>query len=274
MAGLAWGTGLGHYGKSMPIHPTAVLEGEIRLPDDDSVEIGPHAVLRGRIVLGPGCRIGPHACLEGDVELGRDNRVMAGAVIGGEPQDLSFDSATPSGVRVGDGNTFREHVTIHRSTHAGGFTRLGHGNYLMAGAHIGHDSRLGDRNTLANNVLLAGHVAVGSGVFLGGASVFHQFIRIGDGVMVQGTGAFSLDLPPYVIGHQMNELAGLNIVGLRRAGVPAERRASLKRAYELACRERMPLPDLGAALAAAEWGPEARAFLEFFLAPSRKGVCR
>jgi len=256
------------------IHPTAILEGDIRLPDEHSVEIGPYAVLRGNISIGPGCVIAPHACIEGIVEIGENNKIGHGATIGAEPQDLSFDPSTPSGVRIGNGNTIREACTIHRSTKAGGMTVVGDRNFLMCGAHLAHDVVLGSGNVIANNALFGGHVSLGDGAFVGGAAVFHQFIRIGDGVMIQGMSGFSMDLAPFVIGCRVNMVAGLNVVGLRRAGVGPDSRSSVKKAYERVVRDKIPRPEIAALLDDPDWSPEARRFLEFCAAESKKPLCR
>lgn len=256
------------------IHPTAILEGNVTLPSDGSIEIGPYAILRGEITLAANTRIGPHACIEGRVSIGPSSSIGHGAIIGGDPQDLSFDPSTKSGVRIGAGNTIREYVTIHRSSHAGGETTVGDRNFLMAGSHLAHDVVMGNENVLANNVLLAGHVQLGNNAFLGGGSVYHQFIRIGDRVMVQGNGGMSMDLPPFVVAHGINLVAGLNVVGLRRAGIPLARRNALKQAFDLVFVAKLPLVEIGRLAEDPDWQDEAREFLQFFKEPSRKGVCR
>lgn len=256
------------------IHSTAILEGDITHPDDGSLHIGPYAVLRGRIRLGRNTRIGPHACIEGEVEMGDANTIGHGAIIGADPQDLGFDPSVRSGVRIGSGNTFREYVTIHRSTRDGGDTIVGDQNFLMAGSHLAHDVRVGNENVLANNVLLAGYVQLGNHTFLGGGSGYHQFIRIGDRAMVQGNAGMSQDVPPFVIAHGINLIAGLNVVGLRRAGVNAAGRAMLKKAFDLVYLAKLPLEEIGRLAENPEWPAEARQFLAFFSQPSRKGVCR
>ncbi len=256
------------------IHPTAILEGNIQLPSDGSIEIGPYAVLRGDITLGRNTRIGPHACIEGEVTMGDANTIGHGAIIGGDPQDLTFDPATRSGVRLGTGNTLREYVTIHRSAHSEGDTIMGDQNFLMAGSHLAHDVRIGNENVIANNVLLAGHVQLGNNAFLGGGSGYHQFIRIGDRVMIQGNSGMSMDVPPFVIAHGINLIAGLNVVGLRRAGVPIARRNALKRAFDLVYLAKLPLAEIARLADDPEYEEEAHHFLSFFREPSRKGVCR
>lgn len=256
------------------IHPTAILEGNLNLPAEDAIEIGPYAVLRGDISLGEGSVVGPHACLEGEVVAGRHTRIGHGSVVGAPPQDLAVQPDAPGRVIMGENNVLREHVTIHRSSTPDAATTLGNGNFLMTGSHLGHDVTLGDRNILANAVLVAGHVTFGDGAFVGGGSVFHQFIRVGHGVMVQGISGFSLDIPPFVIACRVNELAGLNVVGLRRAKVPADRRAALKKIYDLLHREKWSMETLRQEAGSGRWDHEAAAFLDFLARPSRKGCCR
>jgi len=253
-------------------HPTAILEGNITLADD--VEIGAYATLRGNITLASGVRIAPHACLEGEIHIGERTAIGHHAVIGGDPQDLKFDPATASSVHIGTDNVLRELTTVHRGSKAGNSTRIGNHNYLMAGSHLGHDVSLGNHNILANNVLLGGFVSVADHVFLGGGSVYHQNIRIGSHCMVQGISGFSKDIPPYVLACRTNELAGLNTIGLRRAGIKPEARASLKRAYHLVVRQGAKMADIQAALSQSDWSPEARHYLEFHLVDARHGILR
>ena len=252
-------------------HSTALISPTAHLADD--VEVGPYAIIEDDVVIGPGCRILSHAQVLQGVVMGTGNLVDRGAIIGGNPQSLTFDESIRSGVRIGDGNSFREHVTIHRSTQPGGMTVIGDRNFLMGHCHVGHDSTLGNLNIIANAVLIAGHVAIGNRCFLGGSSVYHQFIRLGDLAMVQGNSALSADLPPYCIGHETNLLAGLNTVGLRRAGIDSATRMELKRLY----REVFQHP-LGPVKSAAHLLPEAlsetaRNFLEFMAHPGPKGLC-
>ena len=254
----------------MTIHPTALISPAAELADD--VVVGPYAVLEGPVKLAAGVRVDGHAWIGGDTSLGAGTRIGWGAVIGADPQDLGFDPAVSSGVRIGPRNVIREYVTINRSSKAGGHTTLGEGNYLMTGVHLGHDSQVGDGNVIANNVLFGGHVHLGNRAFLGGGSVYHQFIHIGDLAMVRGNSGISLDVPPYCVAHGVNQLAGLNTVGLRRAGLDAAARMEIKRAYELLFRSGKPFGQALAAVAALEWGPAARRLIEAVAKPSRKGV--
>ena len=254
------------------IHPTAIIDPAAQI--DPSVEIGPYAVIDGPAQIAAGCRVEAHAQLVGDVRLGKGCQVGRGAVIGGTPQDLSFDASTQSGVLVGENNVIREHVTIHRSNKSGGFTTLGDGNFLMAGCHLGHDVHLGNNNVIANGVLIAGHVTVGDGSFLGGGAVFHQFLRIGDYCMIQGNSAFSTDVPHYCSGNRLNVLSGLNVIGLRRAGFSAAERAEIKKLFRLLFTSGLNLSQAVAAARSHSWDDKAARLLEFMAAPSKRGVSR
>jgi UDP-N-acetylglucosamine acyltransferase len=147
--------------------------------------------------LGADCTIHQYAVVNRWAILGDRVTVHPFAVVGGDSQDLKFDSRSESWVRVGSGTRIREGVTINRSTKPGGVTTVGENCLLMACCHVAHDCAVGREVVLANAVLLAGHVKVGDYAILGGASVYHQFIRVGNGVMVGG-GSRSSDLPPYV----------------------------------------------------------------------------
>ncbi|RYD31321.1 MAG: acyl-ACP--UDP-N-acetylglucosamine O-acyltransferase [Verrucomicrobiaceae bacterium] len=253
-------------------HPTALIAPTARLADD--VEVGAFAIIEDGVTLGPGCRVLPHAQVLAGVIMGTGNLVDRGTIIGGNPQSLNFDPAIRSGVLIGDGNTFREHVTLHRSMHPGGNTVIGSQNFFMAGSHVGHDSVIGDRNAIANAVLLAGHVTVGNRCFLGGGSVYHQFIRVGDMAMLQGNSAFSSDVPPYCIGHSVNLLTGVNIIGLRRSGFDVPTRSEIRRLYTTVFRH--PLGPVKGAAALLEEGAiqsePARHFLTFLTLAGSRGL--
>lgn len=254
----------------LPRHPTALIAPTARLAED--VEVGPYAIIEDHVELGSGCKVLPHAQILTGVIMGTHNTIDRGAIIGGNPQSLSFDPATPSGVRIGNHNTFREHVTIHRSTRPGGETLIGDHNFLMAHSHLGHDSTVGNHNVIANAVLIAGHVTVGNRCFLGGSSVYHQFIRIGDLAMVQGNSALSADLPPYCIAHETNLLAGLNVVGLRRAGIDSPARLELKRLYRLLFQHPLGPVKAAALLRVDAISETAITLLEFIAATGSKGL--
>lgn len=253
------------------IHPTAVVDPGARL--HPGCRIGPHAVIDAHVELGPGCIVGPGVYLTGHTTAGARNVFHAGAVIGDAPQDLKYAGA-PTRLRIGDDNVFREHVTLHRSTRESGDTVIGNGNLLMAGSHVGHDCTVGDRNILANGSLLAGHVHVGDRAFISGNCLVHQMCRVGRLALMQGGSAISKDLPPFCIARGDNGVAGLNVIGLRRAGIPAGERLELRRAYHRIFRSRQRLKNVLAELR-AEF-PHSPLVLELvdFIAASRRGIVR
>ncbi len=256
----------------MNIHPTAVVGSKVIL--GKNIEIGPYAIVEDGVTIGDDCRIQAHAVLTNRVTLGARNFVGYGAVLGAAPQDFAHDDSIQSEVIIGDGNTIREYVTIHRGTKEGTATRIGDGNYLMVGVHLGHNVSIGNRNVIANNCLIAGYVEFGDGVVAGGGAVFHQFIRIGSLCMIRGGTAWGKDLPPYTVGGLVNTVCGLNTVGLRRNGVGAEGRASVKRAYQLFFRSGLNVAQALEEAAKNEWLPEAEEFIAFIAKRSKRGLCR
>ncbi len=256
------------------IDPRALVSPEASIAE--GVEIGPFAIVEAGAVLGKGTRLLARAHICSGTVLGCDNLVHIGAVLGAEPQHLAY-SAEPTGVRIGDRNVFREGVTIHRGMPAGAGTVIGNDCFLMTMSHVGHDTQLGDRVILASGAVLGGHASLGERVFISGNAAIHQHVRVGRLVMVQGTGAASRDVPPFTIVRAVNQLAGVNTIGLQRAGVSSEAIAAIRRAYRtLFGRVR----NLGLAmreLVVAEEGrggvvAEVRELLDFIEA-SRIGIC-
>jgi len=252
------------------IHPLALVSDSAQLAPD--VEVAPFAIIEDNVTIGPGCRIASQAKICSGVIMGSDNIVHHGAVLGGDPQDLNFDPASSSGVLIGNGNTFREYVTINRSTQAESHTTIGDRNFLMAVAHLAHDVTMGHDNILANNVMIAGHCQLGSHIFLGGGSAIHQFIHIGDFAMTQGNCGMTRDVPPYCIVHKINELSGLNVIGLKRAGFSPEERKELKRAYSLLLNSKATRADALQEVDQLSWGPLATKLIEAVRTPSVKGI--
>lgn len=255
----------------MSIHPKALVSPRARI--GSRTTIGAFAIIEDDTEIGDDCHIEAGAQIRAHTSLGAGCFIGSGALIGADPQFRGFDRAISSGVRIGDRNTLREYVTVHRSIHQGEATVLGNENYLMAGSHVGHDTIIANENTIANNVLLAGHVAVGSHCFLGGGSVFHQFIRIGDYVMAQGNSGFSLDLPPYVIGAGVNEVAGINSVGLRRAGVSPEVRNQIKETFRKVYFGTQTLREILDGVDESNLASQLVAFYQFLRQESKKGLC-
>jgi UDP-N-acetylglucosamine acyltransferase len=219
---------------AMSVHPSAIVSPDAHL--GQGVVVGPFAVVEDGAVVGDGCEIRAHAVVRSAARLGRGNHVHEGAVLGGEPQDLSFTGGE-TGLVVGDRNVIREGVTLHRSAKPGSATVIGSDCFLMAYVHVAHDDRIGDRVIVANNVALAGHVEVGDRAFLSGGVVVHQFCRVGRLAMVGGNSKVVQDCLPFVItdGHPARA-RGLNVVGLRRAGLTAAQLRTLKEAYRLLLR--------------------------------------
>jgi len=252
-------------------HPTALIHPSAKI--HPTAEIGPYVIVDGAADISEDCRVEAHAQIVGHVQLGPRTVIGRAAIIGSDPQDLGFTPTTESGVILGADNVIREHVTIHRGSKPGSFTRLGDGNFLMASAHLAHDVTLGNKNILANACLLAGHITVGNNSFIGGGAVFHQFIRIGDYCVIQGNGGFGKDIPHFCAAQRINRITGLNVIGLRRQGFTAEERASIKEMFHLLFCSDKNLSQAVAAACEKEWSAPAQKLLEFVATPSKRGVC-
>jgi UDP-N-acetylglucosamine acyltransferase len=251
------------------IHPTAVIHPRARI--GSSVRIGPFTVIDAEVTVGDECELGPHVYLTGATKLGARNRIHAGAVIGDVPQDLRFRGGSTQ-VVIGDENVIREHVTIHRSNSGEEPTRLGSNNLLMAHCHVGHNASIGNHVIVANGALLAGHVTIYDRVFISGNCLVHQFVRIGTLALMQGGAGISKDLPPFTIARGANGIAGLNTIGLRRAGFSGEERLELRRVYHLLFRSGLKFGE-ALARAKAEFRSEKSRLLFEFLSSGKRGFC-
>ncbi|MEK7677372.1 MAG: acyl-ACP--UDP-N-acetylglucosamine O-acyltransferase [Verrucomicrobiota bacterium] len=251
------------------IHPTALIHPEAQI--DPSASIGPYCVIDRQVVLGAHCELGPQVHLTGHTVIGTYNRFHAGCVIGDAPQDLKYKGES-TGLRLGDHNIFREHVTIHRSNKSSEETVIGSSNFLMVNSHVGHNCRLGHHVILANGALLGGHVTVDDRAFISGNCLVHQFVRIGTLALMQGGAAVSKDLPPFTVAWGDNSICGLNTVGLRRAGFTSEQRLELKRLYHALFRS---AHHLGQAVKAAqtEFASDCARTMISFILGSKRGVC-
>ena len=223
------------------IHPTAVVAPGARLGAD--VAIGPFAIVGPDVTIGDGCEIAGHALLEGRVVLGAQVRVGHGAVVGGAPQDLKFNADTPSGVRIGARSVIREYVTIHRATHADAWTEIGEDCLLMATCHVAHDCRLGDGVIVINYAGITGHCEIGDRATIGGYVGMVPFTRVGTFAYIGGCSKVNKDVPPFMLADgNFATVRGVNVVGLRRAGVvPGDRRA-LREAHRLLYRSGLTPP--------------------------------
>ena len=251
------------------IHPTAIVSPRAKI--GDRVRIGPYAIIDADVELGADCVVGPHVYLTGVTRIGPGNVFHAGCVIGDAPQDLKYKDE-PTRVIIGERNVFREHVTVHRSTKTEAETRIGSDNFFMANAHIAHNCQVGNHVILANGALLGGHAEVQDRAFISGNCCVHQFIRIGTLSMMQGGSAMSQDLPPFAMGRRVNEMTGLNVVGLRRAGVSAEDRKELKKLYRFLFRGGKNLREALAEAATVFSGAPAQALMKF-VRTAKHGVC-
>jgi UDP-N-acetylglucosamine acyltransferase len=222
------------------IHPTALLSPEAEFAPD--VTVGAFAIVEGKVRLGAGCVIRPRAHPIGPLTMGKNNQVYSNAVIGERPQHLHYrDELT--GVEIGDGNTFRENLTVHRGTAASGLTRIGDGNYFTAGSHVAHDCRVGNRCTLVNNALLGGHCDLADFAYVSGNGAVHQFCRMGRLSFLGGGSITTKDVPPFVMQQGVNTVVGINVVGMWRAGLSEEEINSLRRVYHIVFLKGLSLPN-------------------------------
>ncbi len=217
------------------VHPTAVIDAEAEIAPD--VQIGPYALIEGAVKIGSGCVIEGHVCLTGPLTMGQDNFVGHGAVLGKNPQHRGYRGETTS-LKIGNGNIFREHATVHRGTvQGGGETRIGDRNFFMIGSHVGHDSQVGNGCTLINGALVAGHVTLFDSCILSGHSAVQQRVRVGRLAMIGGLGSTTKDVPPFILHQGYNSVSSLNTIGLRRAGFSAETIGSLREAFRILYKE-------------------------------------
>lgn len=254
------------------VHPSAVVHPTAELGAD--VEVGPFCVIHAGVRLGDRCRLLSHVVLDGPATIGADNAFYPFAAIGGRTQDLKY-AGEPTFLEIGDGNTFRESVTVHRATAPGGVTRIGSRGNFLAYSHIAHDCTVGDDVIFSNNGTLAGHVEVGDRAIIGGLTAVHQFCRIGTLAITGGCTKIVQDVPPYFIADgNPAEVRGVNAVGLDRAGVGPDTVRALREAYRLVYRSNLNTAQAVERLA-AESGerPEIRALVAF-ITTSKRGIVR
>ncbi len=213
----------------MAIHPTAIVDSSAQI--DPSAAIGPYAIIGPDTIIGARTTIGAHTIVE-YATLGADNILHPGCYVGTPPQDLKY-AGEKTRLVMGDKNTVRECVTMNRGTaQGGGLTKIGSGGLFMACSHIAHDCVVGDDVIVVNAVLLAGHVQIGDGAVLGGMCAIHQYSRIGRLAMLGGGSMNGQDVLPFANTQgDRAVIRGLNLLGLKRAGVPPESRSALKAAY-------------------------------------------
>ncbi|ETW05098.1 acyl-[acyl-carrier-protein]-UDP-N-acetylglucosamine O-acyltransferase [Aphanomyces invadans] len=198
------------------IHPTAVVHPNARLGHD--VHIGPYCTIGPEVSLHDNVVLKSHVVVEGDTTIGENTALFPFACIGGPPQDKKHVPGGHSALVIGKNCLIREHVTINSGTSLGaGTTRVGDECWILAGAHIGHDSQVGSRVVLSNNVCLAGHVTIQDLAIVGGQVGIKQFVHIGSLAMIGGKSAVDGDVLPFgLVSGNRAKLVGLNLIGLRR----------------------------------------------------------
>src|SRR5215813_12642801 len=210
----------------MPIDPSAVVAPTARVHPDSiigpGVRIGEFCVVESDVRAGAGCVFEPYVYIKRWTTLGEGNQISAGTVLGTDPLDKGF-SGERSYLRIGNRNRIREHYTISRGTAPESVTEIGDDNYIMTSGHIAHNCKIGNQTVIASCALIAGYVEVGDQAFISGGVVVHQFSKIGRLAMIGGNTRVNSDVPPYFLYTDFNVRPyGLNLVGLKRAGVPEE----------------------------------------------------
>jgi UDP-N-acetylglucosamine acyltransferase len=217
------------------IHPSAIVHPKAKLGAD--CHIGPYCVIGEHVELGDGCKLHSHVIVDGHTRLGKANEIFPFASIGLKTQDLKWKGGVTR-TEIGDGNTFREYVTVHSATNDGDATRIGSHNNLLAYSHVAHDCQLGSHIVMSNGSTLAGHVIVQDHAILGGLTGVHQFCRIGRMAMLGGYSKVVQDIPPFMIADgNPATTRTVNKVGLERRGVSEESQSVLRQAYKIIFRE-------------------------------------
>ncbi|TVS02888.1 MAG: acyl-ACP--UDP-N-acetylglucosamine O-acyltransferase [Rhodobacteraceae bacterium] len=232
---------------SARIHATAIVEPGAKVGAD--CVIGPYAIIGPDVTLAEGVEVKPHALVTGWTEIGAGSVIFSFASVGEVPMDLKY-AGERTRLIVGERCRIRENATIHIGTEGGGgVTRVGNDCLIMASAHIGHDAQIGNNVILANYVGVAGHVIIEDRVIVGGSAGLHQFIRVGEGAMIGALTRVAHDVMPFgLVSAADGTLQGLNLIGLKRRGVPREEIAALRAAYKRLAEGEAALVDLAEAL--------------------------
>jgi UDP-N-acetylglucosamine acyltransferase len=257
----------------MSIHPTAVVEDGAKL--GAGVEIGPWCKVGREASLGEGVRLLSHVVVTGRTDIGARCEVHPHTVLGGAPQ-IRGGGEPDTRLTIGEDCVIRENVTMHRgSPKSGGHTTIGARGYFMIGSHVGHDCHVGDDVTLVNNALLAGHVDIGNNVLLGGGAAVQQYGRIGRGAFLSGLSGCALDIIPFgeAIGLHAR-LGGLNLIGMKRAGIPRANIHAVRAAFKAIFLEGAGSFADKARQAASKWPdvPEVQEICAFILAPAKRRI--
>lgn len=260
----------------MKVHPSSVIEGNVEIAED--VEIGPYCLIKGNVKIGRGCYIEGHVTLgskHGVLEIGENNRFSPGAVIGGPPQDISYQSQ-PTRLKIGNNNVFREFTTVNIATDKGDKeTTMGNNNYLMSYTHIGHDCKIGNNVVIANNSHLGGHTEVEDGVAIGGVCAFNQFTKIGKNAFIAGSSIVNKDILPFSKAQGNYAVCrATNKVGLQRKGFPPEEVENVHRALRIIIMGTDTMDESIARIKAeCQMSPNVE-YLINFIKSSKRGIAR
>lgn len=251
------------------IHSTAIVSPEAKI--GTNVCIGPYCRIGDRVTIGNDCRFESHVVVEGPTAIGDDNQFYPFGTIGLQPQDLKF-KGEETFLTIGNHNIFREYVNVHRGTKGGGgHTRIGDYNFLMAYAHVGHDSTLGNHIIMANAATLAGHVTIEDHATVGAFSGVHQYCRVGMHGYVGGYSVITKDVLPYskTVSERNTHSYGPNIIGLERKGFTPEQIQNIKAAFRLLLQSKLNTSQAVEAIRAKLQSPEVRVILDFIEAAER-----
>ncbi len=253
------------------IAPTARIDESATIGPGSSV--GEFCVVERDVVLGAECRLEPYVYVKRWTTMGDRNTVSSGTVLGSDPLDKNFKGER-SYLKIGNGNTIREHFTISRATKPEGVTAIGDRNYIMTAGHIAHDCQIGNDAVICSNVLVAGYCALEDGAYLSGGVMVHQFCRVGKLALVSGNTRVNVDAPPFFVYYGFDpEPHGLNVVGLKRAGFSGGRILELKRAYRVLYREGLKLDEALRKLDVPGASDDVRLLVAFCRA-SNRGIAR
>ncbi|MDD4856489.1 MAG: acyl-ACP--UDP-N-acetylglucosamine O-acyltransferase [Candidatus Krumholzibacteria bacterium] len=257
---------------SRDIHPTAVIHKKAEL--GEGVSVGPYSVIGEEVTIGDGCRIGTSVLIDGHTTLGKNNSVFHGAAIGNVCQDLKYRGERTF-VRIGDGNTIREFVTINSATGEDESTIIGNEVLLMAYVHIGHNCEIGNDVIIANAVNIAGHARVHDHASIGGITPIHQYVEIGQYAFIGGGSRIPQDVPPFLkVAGNPARVWGLNAIGLMRHGFTAEQRSLLKKAYVLLFRSGLNVTQALEKICADLPSSKEIAMLVDFIRNSKRGIIK
>ena len=261
----------------MAVHPSARIASTAKVSEDaeigPGVEISDFCVVEGEVTIGENTRLEPHVMVKRWTTLGADNKISAGTVLGTDPLDKLFGGER-SYLRIGNGNVIREHYTISRGTEPESVTEIGDNNYIMTSGHIAHNCKIGSNNVICSCALLAGYVEIEDWAFISGGVGVQQYSRIGSMVMIAGNSGVNVDAPPYFLyaGFRI-EPKGVNVVGLRRAGLDTEQIRRLKQAFRVLFRSSLRMDEALDRIQKDLPGEHTEHLIEF-VRSSKRGICR